>query len=65
MERETNRKCETQKGIKRETKAQEEGNDWKRKFKMGREEERKEGGQERIRGSKYERLRDTILENSL
>lgn len=40
VERETNRKCETQKGINRETKAQEEGKDWKREFKMGREVER-------------------------
>lgn len=34
VKRETNRKCETQNGIKRETKAQEEGKDWKREFKM-------------------------------
>lgn len=40
VERETNRKCETQKGINRETKAQEEGKDWKREFRMGREVER-------------------------
>lgn len=39
VERERNRKCETQKGIKRETKAQEEGKDWKREFKMRKEEE--------------------------
>lgn len=37
--RESNRKCETQKGIKRETKAQEEGKDWKREFKMRKEGE--------------------------
>lgn len=51
VERERNRKCKTQKGIKRETKAQEEGKDWKREFKM-REEgecrmEEKNGGREK------------------
>lgn len=33
--------------------------------KMGREVEEKEGERKRIRGSKYGRQRDTILENSL
>lgn len=43
VKRETNRKCETQKGIKRETKAQEEGKDWKREFKNGKRSGGKRG----------------------
>lgn len=36
VRRETNTKCETQRGIKRETKAQEEAKDGRRELKIGR-----------------------------
>lgn len=70
MERETNRKVrETQGGIKRETKAREEGGkDWKNGVQKWRGEvEGKKRGEEgeQERASKHERLRDTMLENSL
>lgn len=41
--------------------------DWKRELKMGREVEGKKKGRKRgrMRGSECERLRDTMLENSL
>lgn len=44
---ERNRKCETQRGIKRETKAHEEGKDWKRglrQYRRGSEQSGKRNG---------------------
>lgn len=53
VERESNRNCETQRGIKRETKTREGGKDWKREFKMGREVE---GKREEERKNETERV---------
>lgn len=62
VRRETNTECETQRGIKRETKAQEEARDWKREFKIGKRQKGVGGGDESYGTA---RLRDTVLENSL
>lgn len=44
VERESNRKCETQRGIKRETKAQEEGKGLEKGVQNGKRSGGKKGG---------------------